>query len=148
MENRIKSKKSTFQGKSEIKIFQKFLGNWDILCTLYHMELILGILYGLLAQILTFLQLQGNIKWGFLQKYPILTLLSAVPLSYLFLKSVEYLVKAFDGQIWPSRLIGFSIGIIVFGLMSYFIFKEPLTLKTIVCLILGMVILGIQILWR
>lgn len=112
------------------------------------MDLILGIIYGLLAQILTFLQLQGNIKWGFLQKYPILTLLSAVPLSYLFLKSVEYLVKAFDGQIWPSRLIGFSIGIIVFGLMSYYIFKEPLTLKTIVCLILGMVILGIQILWR
>ena len=112
------------------------------------MELILGILYGLLAQILTFLQLQGNIKWGFLQKYPILTLLSSVPLSYLFLKSVEYLVKSFNGQIWPSRLIGFSIGIIVFGLMSYFIFKEPLTLKTIVCLILGMVILGIQILWR
>lgn len=112
------------------------------------MNLILGIIYGLLAQILTFLQLQGNIKWGFLQKYPILTLLSAVPLSYLFLKSVEYLVKAFDGQIWPSRLIGFSIGIIVFGLMSYYIFKEPLTLKTIVCLILGMVILGIQILWR
>lgn len=112
------------------------------------MDLILGILYGLLAQILTFLQLQGNIKWGFLQKYPILTLLSAVPLSYLFLKSVEYLVKAFDGQIWPSRLIGFSIGIVVFGLMSYYIFKEPLTLKTIVCLLLGMVILGIQILWR
>lgn len=112
------------------------------------MELILGILYGLLAQILTFLQLQGNIKWGFLQKYPILTLLSSVPLSYLFLKSVEYLVKSFDGQIWPSRLIGFSIGIIVFGLMSYYIFKEPLTLKTVVCLILGMVILAIQILWR
>jgi multidrug transporter EmrE-like cation transporter len=112
------------------------------------MDLIIGILYGIAAQILTFLQLQGNVKWGFLQKYPILTLLSSIPLSYMFLKSVEYLVKSFNGEIWPSRLIGFSIGIIVFGLMSYYIFKEPLTLKTVVCLILGMVILGIQILWR
>ena len=112
------------------------------------MDLIIGILYGIVAQILTFLQLQGNIKWGFLQKYPILTLLSAVPLSYMFLKSVEHLVKSFNGEIWPSRLIGFSIGIIVFALMSYLIFKEPITLKTIICLILGMILLAIQILWK
>ena len=112
------------------------------------MDLIIGILYGIVAQILTFLQLQGNIKWGFLQKYPILTLLSAIPLSYMFLKSVEHIVKSFNGEIWPSRLIGFSIGIIVFALMSYLIFKEPVTLKTVICLILGMVILAIQILWR
>jgi multidrug transporter EmrE-like cation transporter len=112
------------------------------------MDLIIGILYGIVAQILTFLQLQGNIKWGFLQKYPILTLLSAVPLSYMFLKSVEHIVKSFNGEIWPSRLIGFSIGIIVFALMSYLIFKEPITLKTVICLILGMIILAIQILWR
>ena len=112
------------------------------------MDLIIGILYGIVAQILTFLQLQGNIKWGFLQKYPILTLLSAVPLSYMFLKSVEHIVKSFNGEIWPSRLIGFSIGIIVFALMSYLIFKEPITLKTVICLILGMTILAIQILWR
>ena len=112
------------------------------------MDLILGLIYGLIAQILTFIQLQGNIKWGFLEKYPILTLLSAVPLSYLFLKSVEHLVKSFNGEIWPSRLIGFSIGILVFSLMSYYIFKEPITLKSFVCLILGMAFLGIQILWR
>jgi multidrug transporter EmrE-like cation transporter len=112
------------------------------------MDLIIGILYGIVAQILTFLQLQGNIKWGFLQKYPILTLLSAIPLSYMFLKSVEHIVKSFNGEIWPSRLIGFSIGIIVFALMSYIIFKEPITLKTVICLILGMIILAIQILWR
>lgn len=112
------------------------------------MDLFIGILYGIVAQILTFLQLQGNIKWGFLQKYPILTLLSAIPLSYMFLKSVEHIVKSFNGEIWPSRLIGFSIGIIVFALMSYLIFKEPINLKTVICLILGMIILGIQILWK
>jgi hypothetical protein len=112
------------------------------------MDLFIGILYGILAQILTFVQLQGNIKWGLLEKYPVLTLLSSVPLSYLFLKSVENIVKSFNGEIWPSRLIGFSIGIIVFALMSYLIFKEPINLKTIICLLLGMTILAIQILWR
>lgn len=113
-----------------------------------HMNLLLGMLYGLIAQILTFLQLQGNIKYNWFEKYPILVLSTAIPISYLFIKSVEHLVAYYDGQIWPSRLIGFAIGIIVFGLMSYYLFKEPFSLKTIVCLILGGCILGIQILWK
>jgi hypothetical protein len=112
------------------------------------MNLLLGMLYGLVAQIITFLQLQGNIKWGWYEKYPIMTLLTGVPMAYLFIKSVEYFVLAFDGQIWPSRLIGFAIGIIVFASMSYFIFKEPITTKTLVCLILSVGILGIQIFWK
>jgi multidrug transporter EmrE-like cation transporter len=112
------------------------------------MNLLLGMLYGLIAQILTFLQLQGNIKYHWFEKYPIILLSTAVPISYLFIKSVEYMVTYYDGQIWPSRLIGFAIGIIVFALMSYFIFKEPINLKTVICLILGGAILGVQILWK
>jgi multidrug transporter EmrE-like cation transporter len=112
------------------------------------MNLLLGMLYGLIAQILTFLQLQGNIKYNWFEKYPLILLSTAIPISYLFIKSVEHLVAYYDGQIWPSRLIGFAIGIIVFGLMSYYLFKEPLSLKTIVCLVLGGCILGIQILWK
>jgi len=130
------------------EVNQKPFRNEGFFCILYHMDLFIGILYGIVAQILTFLQLQGNIRWGLLEKYPVLTLLSAVPLSYLFLKSVEHIVKSSNGEIWPSRLIGFSIGIIVFALMSYLIFKEPITLKTVICLILGMVILAIQIIWK
>lgn len=66
----------------------------------------------------------------------------------MYLKSVRYFIDAFDGEIWPSRLIGFSIGIIVFTLMSHYIFKEPLSIKTIVCLLLGFSIVAIQVLWR
>jgi multidrug transporter EmrE-like cation transporter len=58
------------------------------------------------------------------------------------------MVIAFEGQMWPSRLIGFSIGAIVFTLLSWVIFKEPLTLKTGVCLVLAAGILLIQLLWK
>ena len=111
-------------------------------------EFLKGAIYGLIAQIITFLQLQGNIKWGWLTKYPILTLLASIPMGYLFIKSVEHFVSAYNGQIWPSRLIGFAIGIIVFALMSVLIFKEPINMKTFVCLILSCCILGIQIFWK
>ena len=111
-------------------------------------KLLLGIVYGFLAQVITFLQLQGNIKWNWFQRFPILVLATAIPISWLFIKSVENFVGHFDGEIWPSRLIGFAIGIIVFGSMSYLLFKEPVTTKTFVCLMLACCILAVQIFWK
>jgi hypothetical protein len=111
-------------------------------------RLLLGFLYGLAAQILTFLQLQGGIKYNWYNKYPVLILSIAIPISWLYIKSVEHFVHSFNGEIWPSRLIGFGIGIVVFALMSYFLFNEAINLKTFVCLILAFGILGIQIFWK
>jgi hypothetical protein len=48
-----------------------------------------------------------------------------IPISMLFMYSVKNMVIAFDGQMWPSRLIGFSIGAIVFSWLSWAIFNEP-----------------------
>jgi hypothetical protein len=111
-------------------------------------KLLLGIVYGFLAQVITFLQLQGNIKWNWYQRFPILVLATAIPISWLFIKSVEAFVGYFNGELWPSRLIGFAIGVIVFALMSYFLFKEPITTKTFICLMLACCILGVQIFWK
>ena len=105
-------------------------------------------MYGFIAQVITFIQLQGNVKYNWYQKYPILVLGAAIPISWLFIKSVEHLVAAYNGEIWPSRLIGFAIGIITFVWMSYFLFKEPITLKTFICLGLSTLIILVQIFWK
>ena len=111
-------------------------------------KLLSGFVYGFIAQILTFLQLQGNIKYNWYQKYPWIILGVSVPISWLYIKSVEAFVHHFNGEIWPSRLIGFGVGIIVFVLLSWILFKEPLTLKTIVSVTLAAGILAVQILWK
>ena len=111
-------------------------------------KLLLGALYGVLGQIMSFLQLQGNIKYGWFTKYPLLVLLSAIPSTYLYIKSVDNLVAWGDGQLWPSRLIGFGIGIIVFVSLSMILFKEPITLKTLTCLLLATSIILVQIFWK
>ena len=111
-------------------------------------NLFYGILYGIMGQILSFLQLQGSIKYGWYQQYPIITLLASIPASWFYLKSVEALVLLFDGQLWPSRLIGFGIGIVVFISLSVILFKEPVSLKTLVCLMLALSILSIQLFWK
>ena len=112
------------------------------------MDLLKGFIYGLIAQVITFLQLQGQLKYEVLKNNTWFVVLLGLPISYLFMISVKHFVTAFDGQIWPSRLIGFGIGVVVFSLMSHWLFKEPLTPKTLVCLGLGTLIVLIQILWK
>jgi hypothetical protein len=112
------------------------------------MEIIYGIMYGLLGQMGSFMQLQGAMKLGWYPKYFWPVLLMSVPLSWLYIKSVEHFVAAFDGQLWPSRLIGFGLGITIFSIMSHFMFKEPLTPKTLVCIGLGLTIIALQIFWK
>lgn len=111
-------------------------------------NLIKGFVFGILGQVVSFLQLQGNIKYGWYQKYPILILLVSIPAAWFYIKSVEGFVNHFDGQLWPSRLIGFGIGIIVFVSLSVILFKEPLTSKTLICLLLAGSILLIQMFWK
>lgn len=111
-------------------------------------NLIVGILYGIVGQIISFLQLQGSVKWNWFTKYPILVLLSAIPSTYFYIKSVDSLVKYANGELWPSRLIGFGIGIIIFTFLSWILFNEHISLKTFICLLLAIAIILIQIFWK
>lgn len=112
------------------------------------MKILAGILWGIGAQVLTFYQLQGQLKYQWLKDNLWLSLLLGLPISFMFMKSVGSFVSAFGGEIWPSRLIGFGVGVIVFTVMSYLLFKEPFTTKTLVCLFLGCLIVAIQVFWK
>ena len=112
------------------------------------MNYIIAILYGILAQIITFLQLQGPYRFESLRNYPNLLLLVAVPIAWLFTKSTHYFYIASGGELWPGRLIGFGIGMIVFSLMTNLLFKEVLTAKTLVTIGLSIIIVCIQIYWK
>jgi hypothetical protein len=111
-------------------------------------NLLVGILVGFFAQILTFFQLQGQLKYNWIRDNYWLTVLAGIPISMLFMYSVKNMITAFNGEMWPSRLIGFSIGAIVFTLLSWKVFDEPLTTKTYVCLFLSFLILMIQLFWK
>lgn len=112
------------------------------------MNIVWGIFWGVLAQATTFLQLQGRLKYDVLKDNMWFTVLMGIPISFMFLKSVKHFVDAFDGQIWPSRLLGFGLGVIVFTVMSFWLFKEPITMKTGICLFLGTLIILVQLFWK
>lgn len=111
-------------------------------------KIIIATIVMILGQIGSFMQLQGAIKYGWYEKYLWLILLSSVPISYLYIVAVRMYVEGFGGQIWPSRLIGFALGIIVFTVLSIILFGEHMTTKTAVSLILAFTIVGVQLFWK
>jgi hypothetical protein len=82
------------------------------------------------------------------KNHPLLMSITGFPISILLIYFTKYCALAFDGQVWPGRLIGFAIGAIVFALLSHFIMNEPFNTKTIVCLFLAAGILLVQVLWK
>jgi hypothetical protein len=111
-------------------------------------KILLATMFMTLGQIGSFMQLQGSIKYGWSEKYLWLLLLSGIPISWLYIKSVNLYVQGFGGQIWPSRLVGFALGVVIFTILSSVLFQEHLNLKTIISLILAFTIVGIQIFWK
>ena len=112
------------------------------------MKFIIGFGLGVLAQIFTFVQLQGQFRWEWFKQHPWIVSLMGVPISFLYIMSVKYMVSHFQGELWPSRLMGFSIGAIVFSYMAHLWFQEPFTLKTLICLGLAFAIMMVQLFWK
>ena len=111
-------------------------------------KIIIATILMIFGQMGSFIQLQGSTKFGWHEKYLWVILVSSIPISYLYIKSVSLFVEGFGGQIWPSRLIGFAIGIIVFTVLSSIIFNENFTSKTLISLFLAILIVYVQIFYK
>jgi hypothetical protein len=102
----------------------------------------------LFSQAFTFYQLQGHLWSKWIKNNPFLMTLLGVPVGYMVILASREMVSLYNGETWPNRIIGFSIGVIVFSIMAWLILKEPMTTKTLICLSLSFVILLIQLFWK
>ena len=101
------------------------------------------------AQILVWFQIYAPVNFDWLKnKGWWLTYAMAIPISYMFIKGVAYIVAGTGGDMWPSRIMTFSLGIISFTFLTSYFNDEPITLKTSVCVFLCICILAIQMLWK
>ena len=62
------------------------------------MNFITGLFLGIVAQILTYVQLQGQFKYEWIKENPFITALFGIPISLLYIGSVKYMVAHFDGN--------------------------------------------------
>jgi EamA domain-containing membrane protein RarD len=112
------------------------------------MNLFYGFLYGFVGQIMSFMQLQGSIKFGWTDKYLWIIVLCGIPNTWVYMQSVNHIIAHFNGSLWESRILGFSIGVLVFAIMGWTLFGESINVKTAVSLVLATIIVLIQIFWK
>ena len=111
--------------------------------------LLLGILLFALGQSMIWIQTNGQFIWKWVDEHPLLMSIGmGIPISYMFIKATRFTVDHFDGTLWPSRFIGFSIGIVCFALLTYFVKGEGMTAKTWICMSLATLIISIQLFWK
>ena len=111
------------------------------------MKILYAVLLTILGHAIAFIQLQGQMAWKFPKENPYVMMLLGLPISLIFIKTTKIFNEAFDAN-WPGRLVGFGIGAIIFTVMSWIIFKENPTPKTLVCLGLAFLIVILQIFWK
>lgn len=112
-------------------------------------KLALGMLYFGIGHILIWFQLNGQFKWTWFEKNThILAIVLGSIISYTFIFGTKYVVEHFDGILWPGRFIGFAIGIISFGIMTWYFMGEGINMKTLTSLTLALVLVLVQIFWE
>ena len=72
----------------------------------------------------------------------------SVPNTLLSIYAAKILTEVFEGKMWPNRIFTFSIGIIMFTVLTQIYFNERLTLKTMTLIGLSGLIVILQILWK
>ena len=111
-------------------------------------KLIQGTLLYLLGQTLVWYQINGQFLSEWIKQHPWVMSLFGIPISFIYIYATQYCVEAFNGELWPQRLIGFAAGCVVFAILTFIHLNQAITLKTAVTLALAVAIVVIQIIWK
>ena len=113
-------------------------------------DLLIGAGMFLIAHILTFYQLNGQFlkSTDWFRKNEIIVAACGMILSFFYIWGTKYTVAGVGGLLWPARFFGFGIGLIIYAIFVGFHFNEGITPKTLVSLVLALLLVCIQVLWK
>ena len=74
--------------------------------------------------------------------------LVGIPVSFLMIWGTKYVVGGFDGLLWPARFVAFGLGMVIYAAGVSYYFNEGISAKTLISLLLSIVLICIQVLWK
>lgn len=92
--------------------------------------------------------MNGQFMWSWFKDNTLILAIFGIPISYLYILGTKYTVEHFEGVLWPTRFIGFGVGIVVYAVLVGIFFKEGINLKTFVSLLLSFTLILIQLFWK
>ena len=113
-------------------------------------DFLIGMGFFFIAQSLSWYQTNGQFISEWMKAHPLLvSIIVGIPTGVCYIYGTKFIVSAGPEQVlWPSRLIGFSCGIVTFTIITYLHTGENINLKTASCLLLALGIMLIQVLWK
>ena len=111
-------------------------------------ELLYTFLPFLAVQSAVWFQTNGQFIWSWFKDHPFILSLFGIPISLGYIWATKFAFAAFDGTLWPGRLIGFAMGIISFAILTNYYMDEGISTKVIVSLILAITLVLIQVFWK
>ena len=112
-----------------------------------HSFLIGSILF-IIAHIIAFYQLNGQFLWKWFREHELLLGLIGMPVALLMIWGTKHIVEGFDGLLWPARFVGFGLGMVIYAAGVSYYFNEGISAKTLISLLLSIVLICIQVLWK
>jgi hypothetical protein len=113
-----------------------------------NINLLYGILFFIIAHIGAFFQLNGQFKWDWFKNNEWVIAACGFILSFFYIWGTKYTVQGVEGLLWPSRFIGFGIGMVIYALGVSYYFGEGITTKTAISLGLCLILICIQVFWK
>ena len=113
-----------------------------------NINLLYGILFFIIAHIGVFVQLNGQFKWDWFKNNEWVIAACGFILSFFYIWGTKYTVQGVEGLLWPSRFIGFGIGMVIYALGVSYYFGEGITTKTAISLGLCLILICIQVFWK
>ena len=111
---------------------------------IFNKEILFCILILFFVQIVVWFQLNAQVRWDwFKDNYWLMSLLG-IPISYALMYSTKYGYTGF-GELWPIRLMGFAVGMVIFPIITYMVLGEGITLKTGISITLAGIIMLLQL---
>jgi len=113
------------------------------------MKILIGSLFFIIGNILAWFQFNSQFVWEWWKDKPILpNVIFAIPMGLCFWYAVKYIVED-TGLLWTSKLVGFGVSNVIFAILTYALLKESILVpKTLICLFLSVIIIGIQVTWK
>ena len=101
-----------------------------------------------ITQSAVWFQTNGQFVWTWFKDHPFILSLFGIPISLGYIWATKFAFAAFDGTLWPGRLLGFAMGMLTFAVCANVFLGEGLTPKTITSLVLATVLVCIQVFWK
>ena len=102
------------------------------------------------GQALAWFQTNSQFVWSWWEDKPFITVaLFAIPTGLCFWFGVKLAYEAMGGVVWGPRFLVFSMSYLTFPLLTWYFLNESMfTTKTMICVFLSMMIVGVQLFWR